>query len=138
MHTVRPNRHDIISAVLTDIFHSTINTPFPTHRLAQAALGALAVDKELSALVIRSFSLVSPSDDASASDEEKTIMRTEYRATTNRMLRVAVNGFFDSLGVVIQVMEELDVDVVKEKGLDGLEGVQGVEQGMVGTTITGA
>lgn len=54
------------------------------------------------------------------------------------MLRVAVNGFFESLNLVIQVMEELDVDVVKEKGLEGLEGVQGVEQGMVGTTVTGA
>ena len=56
------------------------------------------------------------------------------------MLRVAVNGFFESLNLVIQVMEQLDVDVVREKGLElgGLEGVQGVEQGMVGTTLTGA
>lgn len=53
------------------------------------------------------------------------------------MLRVAVNGFFDSLHTVVQVMEELDVDVLHGKGLEGLEGVQGVEQGMTGTTITG-
>lgn len=54
------------------------------------------------------------------------------------MLRVAVNGFFESLNVVIQVMEELDVDVLHEKGLEGLEGVQGVEQGMIGSTVGGA
>lgn len=39
---------------------------------------------------------------------------TVYRATTNRMLRVAVNGFLESLGVVLGVMEELDVDVLAE------------------------
>lgn len=66
-------------------------------------------------------------------DFEKTILKTEYVATTNRMLRVAVNGFFDSLGTVIQVMEELDTDVIHEKGFESLDGAQGVEQGMTGT-----
>jgi EKC/KEOPS complex subunit PCC1/LAGE3 len=42
-----------------------------------------------------------------------TILRTTYEATTNRMLRVAVNGFMESLGVVLQVMEELDVDILE-------------------------
>jgi EKC/KEOPS complex subunit PCC1/LAGE3 len=60
------------------------------------------------------------------------VLRTEYRATTNRMLRVAVNGFLESLGTVLQVMEELDGDVVHAKGLADLDGVQGVEMGMVG------
>ena len=50
--------------------------------------------------------------DDDLSDENKTILRTEYKATTNRMLRVAVNGFMESLGVVLGVMEELDVDVL--------------------------
>ncbi|KAK4634881.1 hypothetical protein CLAFUW4_00497 [Fulvia fulva] len=67
-------------------------------------------------------------------DPKKTVLKTEYKATTNRMLRVAVNGFFESLGTVIQVMEELDVDVVHEKGLESLDGAQGVEQGMTGST----
>lgn len=40
------------------------------------------------------------------------ILETTYRATTNRMLRVAVNGFMESLSVVLGVMEELDVDVL--------------------------
>jgi EKC/KEOPS complex subunit PCC1/LAGE3 len=46
-------------------------------------------------------------------DESKSVLQTTYRATTNRMLRVAVNGFMESLGVVLGVMKELDVDVLK-------------------------
>jgi hypothetical protein len=38
--------------------------------------------------------------------------REKYKATTNRMLRVAVNGFMESLGLVLGIMEELDVDVL--------------------------
>lgn len=48
-------------------------------------------------------------------DESKTVLETTYRATTNRMLRVAVNGFMESLGVVLGVMDELDVDVLREE-----------------------
>ena len=53
-------------------------------------------------------------DDDELSDENRTVLRTEYKATTNRMLRVAVNGFMESLGVVLGVMEELDVDVLAQ------------------------
>lgn len=49
-----------------------------------------------------------------------------YTATTNRMLRVAVNGFFESLGVVLGVMEELDVDTVMKEGKESVEGAQGL------------
>lgn len=66
-------------------------------------------------------------------DESKTILKTEYKATTNRMLRVAVNSFFESLGTVIQVMEELDTDVLHEKGFESLEGAQGIEEGLTGS-----
>lgn len=45
-------------------------------------------------------------------EEGETVLRTVYKATTNRMLRVAVNGFMESLAVVIGVMEELDVDIL--------------------------
>ncbi|TKX23707.1 hypothetical protein C1H76_4224 [Elsinoe australis] len=112
----------------------TISIPLPTARLASAALRSLAVDQELSPLVRRAFSLVPPEG---ASDGDRIVLKTDYSATTNRMLRVAVNGFFESMGVVLQVMEELDVDVIHEKGLEGLERVQGVEEGMRGETITG-
>ncbi|KAI9813439.1 MAG: hypothetical protein M1827_004114 [Pycnora praestabilis] len=102
----------------------TISLPFPTARLASSALRALEVDKELSPLVRRSFALTTANaptiptvngntNGASDGEEEKgTVLRTEYIATTNRMLRVAVNGFMESLGVVIGVMEELDIDVL--------------------------
>ena len=52
--------------------------------------------------------------DSNLPEEHKTVLRTEYKATTNRMLRVAVNGFMESLGVVLGVMEELDVDVLAQ------------------------
>jgi EKC/KEOPS complex subunit PCC1/LAGE3 len=82
----------------------------PTERLASSALQALQVDKELSPLVCRSFSLIAPE---SGEGTHKTVLRTEYKATTNRMLRVAVNGFMESLSVVLGIMEELDVDVLE-------------------------
>lgn len=70
----------------------------------------LQVDAELSPLVHRSFSLVAPEGSS-----EATVLSTQYKATTNRMLRVAVNGFMESLSVVLGIMEELDVDVVGAK-----------------------
>jgi EKC/KEOPS complex subunit PCC1/LAGE3 len=93
----------------TNLHSRTIDTPLPTARLASAALQALRVDKELSPLVRRSFTTVSA---ANVHSSEETVLRTEYKATTNRMLRVAVNGFLESLSVVLGVMEELDVDVL--------------------------
>ncbi|KFY26867.1 hypothetical protein V493_03829 [Pseudogymnoascus sp. VKM F-4281 (FW-2241)] len=86
-----------------------IDIPLPTERLASSALQALQVDKELSPLVCRTLTLVAPTSDANC---DKTVLRTEYKASTNRMLRVAVNGFMESLAVVLSIMEELDVDVL--------------------------
>lgn len=102
-------------AAVSDNF-SVIDLPLPTERLATAALRSLQVDKELSALVRRSFSIIAPASDMQngiTEGNEKSILRTEYKATTNRMLRVAVNGFMESLTVVLGVMEELDVDVLE-------------------------
>ncbi|KAI0021489.1 Pcc1-domain-containing protein [Xylariomycetidae sp. FL0641] len=89
----------------------TIDVPFPTPRLASIAQKALQVDKELSPLVARNFILRAPGDGA-AMDAECNILRTEYKATTNRMLRVAVNSFMESLNLIIEVMEQLDEDVL--------------------------
>ena len=95
-------------------FHSVIDSPFPTPRLASIALKALSVDKELSLLVHRSFSITDYVD--SSQDQQQTpagsVLRTDYRATTNRMLRVAVNSFMESLNLVLEVMENLDEDVL--------------------------
>lgn len=85
------------------------------------------MDEELSPLVRRTFSLRTPSDTSSFTTDgdgggdggevvgEKVVLVTAYKATTNRMLRVAVNGFLESLGVVLGVMQELDVDVLKAR-----------------------
>ncbi|KAJ5988840.1 hypothetical protein N7481_004050 [Penicillium waksmanii] len=101
----------------------TISLPLPTHRLALSALQTLEVDAELSPFVRRTFALAALTPNASAEPQEKkqkqepeesnTVLQTTYRATTNRMLRVAVNGFMESIGVVLGVMAELDVDVLK-------------------------
>ncbi|EKG20803.1 EKC/KEOPS complex subunit Pcc1 [Macrophomina phaseolina MS6] len=96
---------------------STLNIPFPTPAHANNALRALVVDDELSSLVKRTLS-VSP--------DTPNVLDVHYTATTNRMLRVAVNGFFDSLGVVLGVMEELDVDTVLKEGKESVEGAQGL------------
>ncbi|KAF2686694.1 Pcc1-domain-containing protein [Lentithecium fluviatile CBS 122367] len=101
----------------------TLNIPFPTAHLASTALCVLSVDAELSPLVRRSFALTTLADST-----EQTILRVDYAATTNRMLRVAVNGFFESAGVVIGVMKDLDVDVVYEPVTEGLQGVQGLDE----------
>jgi EKC/KEOPS complex subunit PCC1/LAGE3 len=85
-----------------------IDVPFPTARLASVGLQALSVDKELSPLVHREFQTVSQD----GSDDD-SVLRIVYKATTNRMLRMAVNAFMDSLHMVIEVMEALDVDVLE-------------------------
>jgi len=113
----------------------TLHTPLPTPRLATIALQSLSIDPELSPLVQRSFHLTTP-----------TTLTTYYSATTNRMLRVAVNGFFESLGVVLACMRELDGDVVGEewrgeglRDVDGLSRVQGLEErGVIGRYSEGA
>ncbi|KAI1103341.1 Pcc1-domain-containing protein [Jackrogersella minutella] len=92
----------------------TIEVPFPTSRLASIALKSLQVDKELSPLVKRTFSIV-PSNQDAVNDAEGNTLKIEYKATTNRMLRVAVNSFMDSLNLVIEVMQELDTDVIGAK-----------------------
>lgn len=95
-----------------------LDIPFPSPHYASTASRTLSVDAELSPLVRRSFSL--------AGDKEQNVLVVNYAATTNRMLRVAVNGFFESVGVVLGVMKDLDVDVVYEPVKESLDGVQGL------------
>jgi EKC/KEOPS complex subunit PCC1/LAGE3 len=97
--------------------HSTLDVPFPGARLASVALQALRVDKELSSLVQRDFTVVAP--DGSS---DPSVLRVEYRATTNRMLRVAVNTFLESLALVVEVQEQLDVDVVEARRAQATSG----------------
>lgn len=104
-------------------YSRTISLPFPTQRLASSALQAIEVDTELSSSVRRTMTLTTPASENGDEpqekkqkqdpEESKSVLQTTYRATTNRMLRVAVNGFMESLGVVLGVMKELDIDVLK-------------------------
>ncbi|KAK0618451.1 transcription factor Pcc1-domain-containing protein [Bombardia bombarda] len=92
----------------------TITIPFPDARLASIALRALSVDKELSALVHRSLTTTaSDNHDTPFQNAGENTLRVHYKATTNRMLRVAVNSFMESVALVLEVMEELDVDVLE-------------------------
>lgn len=70
---------------------------------------SIRVDKEMSKLVERSLSTVSVAG-------EQTVLRVVYEATTNRMLRVSVNGFMETLALVLDVMAELDADLVDARG----------------------
>lgn len=70
------------------------------------------MDPELSPLVRRQLTVVPAPD---GDDRDAQILRVEYKATTNRMLRVAVNGFMESLKLVLEVMEQLDTDVLDQQ-----------------------
>ncbi|CAG9971473.1 unnamed protein product [Clonostachys byssicola] len=96
--------------------YRTINVPFPSERLASTALRTLQVDKELSPLVRRHLSVITPPSDDDNNSEGR-LLKTEYEAATNRMLRVAVNSFMESLKLVLEVMEHLDVDVLEQQKL---------------------
>lgn len=90
----------------------TLQVPFPDAWLASVALQALRVDKELSGHVKRELTTVAAPE---SGDAGETILRVDYKATTNRMLRVAVNSFMDSLALVLEVQEEMDVDVIESE-----------------------
>ncbi|KAF4988439.1 hypothetical protein FGRMN_9763 [Fusarium graminum] len=101
-----------------------LNVPLPTSRLAETALKAIQVDPELSPLVRRQLTVVpaptstptqgSPAATGDDADDAR-LLEVRYRATTNRMLRVAVNGFMESLKLVVEVMEQLDTDVLAQQ-----------------------
>jgi EKC/KEOPS complex subunit PCC1/LAGE3 len=115
--------------------YRVIDVPFPDERLAKTALRALSVDKELSPLVDRAFEVINTPDtqsDGNGLGGSKTLLRITYRATTNRMLRVSVNGFFESLRLVVQVMEDLDVDMCMNEGREELTKVQGLGEAAAG------
>ncbi|KAF7525606.1 hypothetical protein G7054_g11038 [Neopestalotiopsis clavispora] len=94
----------------------TLDVPFPTARLASVALRSLQVDKELSPLVRRDLRIATPENLPDTERIEDSVLKVTYKATTNRMLRVAVNGFMESLTLVLEVMESLDTDVLSIGG----------------------
>ena len=94
------------------------------------------MDDELSTQVCRTITLSESSyegatqcESAQNADKEMngSSMRVSYVAATNRLLRVAVNGFFESLGVVLHVIQDLDVDTLSVSGSESLHTAQGIE-----------
>lgn len=78
------------------------------------------MDPELSPLVRRHLTVVpAPTQDPSDRDAHAQVLEVQYAATTNRMLRVAVNGFMESLKLVVEVMEQLDTDVLGQQHQHG-------------------
>lgn len=103
----------ILPSLITYItINRTLDVPFPTARLASIALKTLQVDKELSPLVRRELSLATPASAAEVEGLKDSLLHVRYTATTNRMLRVAVNSFMDNLALVLEVMGNLDTDVL--------------------------
>ncbi|KAM0427482.1 hypothetical protein ACHAPT_007442 [Fusarium lateritium] len=98
---------------------SVLNIPFPNPRLATTALKAIQVDPELSPLVRRQLTVV-PAPTQGPIEHDAQVLEVHYKATTNRMLRVAVNGFMESLKLVVEVMEQLDTDVLGQQQRPGL------------------
>ncbi|CAI4216696.1 unnamed protein product [Parascedosporium putredinis] len=76
----------------------SLSIPFPTPRLASIALSAISRPRR----------------------RPGSVLEVEYRATTNRMLRVATNSFMESLSLVLEVMEKMDVPALVPKTSDPL------------------
>lgn len=111
-----PKRSSVLYSAHLPLRFRTIDVPFPNPRLAMVALQALDVDKERSPLVRRTLSLTTAPDVPSGEQTtaaDKTVVRVSYSTSTNRMMRVAVKALLDSLALVLEVMEELDVDVLE-------------------------
>ncbi len=102
------SRHDQLTYLVS--VPSVLRIPLPTSRLATVALESLQVDPELSPLVRRRLSLTR----LLPTSQDDTVLQVDYQATTNRMLRVAVNSFMDGLKLILEVMEQLDVDVLAQ------------------------
>ncbi|ETS87994.1 hypothetical protein PFICI_01822 [Pestalotiopsis fici W106-1] len=109
------------SGTQTDgLLYRTLDVPFPTARLASVALRSLQVDKELSPLVRRDLRIATPDTLPDTERIKDSVLKVTYKATTNRMLRVAVNGFMESLTLVLEVMETLDTDVLSSSNTNTL------------------
>lgn len=66
----------------------------------------------------RDLRIATPGDLPEADRIQDSVLNVTYKATTNRMLRVAVNGFMESLTLVLEVMETLDTDVLSAGNKD--------------------
>ncbi|KAK9474468.1 CTAG/Pcc1 family [Dipodascopsis tothii] len=76
----------------------SLQVPFPTARQAQIAYGAISPDPQ-----------VKPDQFVVDLVVEDSTLNAKFSAASDRVLRVGVNGFFESLNVVLECLHELDV-----------------------------
>ncbi|KAK9481110.1 CTAG/Pcc1 family [Lipomyces japonicus] len=86
--------------------------PFATWRQASIAVSALSPDPQLRPdQFVQVLSISGRHDDDiknNKDDDIQTGLLAQFEAASERVLRVGVNGFFESLGVVIGCLNELD------------------------------
>ncbi|CAN6629287.1 EKC/KEOPS complex subunit Pcc1p [Trichomonascus vanleenenianus] len=75
----------------------SVDVPFISERQAYVAIKSLSPDPELRPDQFRKTLTLA-----------KNVLHVEFEAASDRSLRVGVNGFFDSLNVVIECIEELN------------------------------
>ncbi|KAK9456078.1 transcription factor Pcc1-domain-containing protein [Dipodascopsis uninucleata] len=80
--------------------------PFPTYRQADIILRTLSPDPQLKH---DQFEQMLSTE---MTGEEECTLKADFRAVTDRVLRVGVNGFFESLGVAVGCLRELDYSVL--------------------------
>ena len=78
---------------------STLRLELGTAARALAAKRSLEVDLELDATSVRREFFL---------EEETSTLRVEFRASSERMLRVALSSFFDMSKVVIETLDEFE------------------------------
>ncbi|KAK9385895.1 CTAG/Pcc1 family [Lipomyces mesembrius] len=92
--------------------HLKLTIPFSTSRQAQIAYNAISPDPQLKP---DQFTQVLSVSDASGTSDELSagrILVAEFDAASERVLRVGVNGFLESLGVVVGCLRDLDYDAL--------------------------
>ncbi|KAK9465182.1 CTAG/Pcc1 family [Lipomyces arxii] len=81
----------------------TVTIPFETIRQAEIAYKAISPDPQLKPDQFTQELLVGQSN---------TSLVAKFTAVSDRVLRVGVNGFMESLGVVVGCLKDLDVKAV--------------------------
>ncbi|KAK9368112.1 CTAG/Pcc1 family [Lipomyces kononenkoae] len=90
--------------------HLTLTIPFETARQTEIAYNAISPDPQLKPdEFTQVLSITEACDPGDQSIPSRIILVAEFEAASERVLRVGVNGFLDSLGVVIGCLKDLDL-----------------------------
>ncbi|KAJ8096856.1 CTAG/Pcc1 family [Lipomyces tetrasporus] len=89
--------------------HLTLTIPFSTPRQAQIAYNAISPDPQLKPDQFTQVLSVSKAiGSCDESNNPGRILIAKFEAESERVLRVGVNGFLESLGVVVGCLKDLD------------------------------